>query len=92
VGRGLHPVEVELPLCQTQHDGAYHRGVFGFTAGHDHVDGQHPASQCAPTWSDFALDKVGISAKGPDDALDLGLGGRNDRQAVGPTSLEVKFD
>ena len=65
--------------------------VFGLAAGHNHVDGEHFASKSTPARSDFALDETWIAAQRMHDGIDLVLRGRDDRQAVGPTALEVEL-
>src|SRR5262249_18551622 len=92
VGRGLHAIEVERSARQRLHGGAYNWGVFRLAAGHDHIDGQDLPSECPPARSNFALDKFWISAKDLHDGIDLIPRGRDHRQAVSPTSLEVDLD
>src|SRR5262245_30844886 len=91
VGRRLHAVEIERWVGESEHGGTYHRGVFGFAAGHDHVDGENLAGQRAPAWRDLALDEGWVAAQRRNDGVDLVLRRRDDGQTVGPAALEIEF-
>ena len=79
VGRGLHTIEIERGIGQSQQSSPHYGSVFGFATSHDHVDGQDLASQRTPARCDFALDKVCIAAKGLHDGVNFVLRGWDDR-------------
>jgi hypothetical protein len=92
VRSGLHPVEIEPGVGQSQQSGAYHGGVFGFAAGHDDIDGEDFMGKRAPTGSNFALYEAWIAAEGLHDGIDLVVRWRDDRQAIRPAAVEIEFN
>jgi hypothetical protein len=90
VGGGLHGVQVEQRVGQRL-DGGQHDGeVLGTAAGHHRVDRELLHRRLALAGGQDADDLQGIPAGGAQHLAHARLGGRHDRQPVGPAALLVE--
>ena len=88
---GLDGVEVEHRVAHGLHCSYNHRQVLGTAPGHHRIHGQLLHRGRAPNGRNLADDVLGTQrSRGQHGSYTLGSG-RDDRQAVGPTSFKIKF-